>query len=148
MIQANIILDYFFWKKKIKNPINYFNRKLKLVSKIPFFKKKKYEFTILLTNNKKMKSLNNKFRNKNKATDVLSFPLNYKINKKFYLGDIAISYEFILKKSKKTSFYSEFDKIWVHGYLHLLGYDHKNLKNFKKMNNKEKIVLNYLNKKN
>tara|TARA_Y100000590_G_scaffold403722_1_gene490647 strand:+ start:460 stop:906 length:447 start_codon:yes stop_codon:yes gene_type:complete len=148
MIQANVILDYFLWKKKINNPINYFNKKLKLLSKMPFLKNKNYEFTIFLTNNKKMKTLNNKFRNKNKVTDVLSFPLNYKINKKLYLGDIAISYELILKKSKKTSFFLEFDKIWVHGYLHLLGYDHKNLKRFKKMSNKEKIVLNYLNKKN
>ena len=73
MIKANIILDHYKWKHKIKNPSRYFRIKLNKLSKIPFFKGKKQEFTILLTNNKKMKSLNYKFRKKNKPTDVLSF---------------------------------------------------------------------------
>ena len=61
MIKANIILDYPDWKKKIKNPSNYIIKKLKTLSKIPSFRNKKQEFTLLLTNNRKMKSLNNKF---------------------------------------------------------------------------------------
>ena len=44
-----------------------------------------------------MKKLNSKFRNKRKTTDVLSFPLKYKIQKKIYLGDIAINYEIVKK---------------------------------------------------
>jgi probable rRNA maturation factor len=95
-----------------------------------------------------MKSLNNKFRKKNKATDVLSFPLNYKTTKNSYLGDMAISYEIINKRSVKSNFFIEFDKMWIHGYLHLLGYDHKKLKNFQKMNKKENLILNYFYKKN
>jgi probable rRNA maturation factor len=95
-----------------------------------------------------MKSLNNKFRKKNKATDVLSFPFNYKITKNSYLGDMAISYEIINKRSIKSNFFIEFDKMWIHGYLHLLGYDHKKLKNFQKMNKKENLILNYFYKKN
>ena len=75
MIKANIILDYPDWEKKIKNPNNYIIKKLKTLSKIPSFRNKKQEFTLLLTNNRKMKSLNNKFRKKNKTTDVLSFHL-------------------------------------------------------------------------
>ena len=77
MIKANVILDHPKWRKKIKNPSHYIKKKLKTLSKIPSFRNKKQEFTLLLTNNKKMKSLNNKFRKKNIATDVLSFPLNY-----------------------------------------------------------------------
>ena len=77
MIKANVILDYPKWKKKIKNPSYYIKKRLKTLSKMPSFRKKKQEFTLLLTNNKKMKSLNNKFRKKNIETDVLSFPLNY-----------------------------------------------------------------------
>ena len=73
MIKANVILDYSKWKKKIKDPEYYLEKKLKKLSKKPYFKKKKQEFSILLTNNKKMKSLNLKFRKKNKPTDVLSF---------------------------------------------------------------------------
>ena len=102
MIKANVILDYPKWVKKIKNPENYIKKKLKKLSKIPSFKNKKKEFSILLTNNKKMKNLNKKFRKKNKFTDVLSFPTNYKVNKSLYLGDIAISFEIINKVLTKN----------------------------------------------
>ena len=141
MIKANVILDNFKWKKKIKNPNLYFKNKLKQLSKIQNFSKKKQEFSILLTNNAKMKNLNNKFRKKNKPTDVLSFPLNNFLKKNIYIGDIAISYEIINQRSKKTNFFLEFDKIWIHGYLHLIGYDHKNLKDFEKMLKKENLIL-------
>ena len=144
MIKANVILDYPKWEKKIKNPNNYLKKKLKKLSKIPSFKKKKQEFSILLTNNKKIKNLNFKFRKKNIATDVLSFQTNESI----YIGDIAISYEMVNKRSKLTNFFIEFDKMWIHGYFHLIGYDHKKLKDFKKMAKKEDLILNYFHNKN
>ena len=143
MIKAYVILDHFKWKNKIKNPSNYFKKKLNKLNKISSFKKKKHEFSVLLTNNKKMKSLNLKFRKKNKTTDVLSFPMKNSINRNVYIGDIAISYEIINKRSKLSNFFQEFDKMWIHGYFHLSGYDHKKLKDFKKMNKKENLVLNY-----
>ena len=148
MIKANIVLDNPIWGKKIKKPNNYIKKRLTILSKLSPFKNKIQEFTLFLTNSRKMKSLNNKFRKKNKATDVLSFPFNYKITKNSYLGDMAISYEIINKRSIKSNFFIEFDKIWIHGYLHLLGYDHKKLKNFQKMNKKENLILNYFYKKN
>ena len=76
MIKANVILDSLNWKKKIKNPQNYLKKKLKIISKIHQFKRRKQEYSLLLTNNEKMKFLNKKFRSKNKTSDVLSFPLN------------------------------------------------------------------------
>ena len=91
-----------------------------------------------------MKNLNFKFRRKNKPTDVLSFQSNDSV----YIGDIAISYEIINKRSKLSNFFLEFDKIWIHGYFHLIGYDHKKLKDFKKMSKKENLVLNYFHKIN
>jgi len=139
MIKANVILDYSKWKNKIKDPEDYLEKKLKKLSKKPYFKKKKQEFSILLTNNKKMKNLNFKFRKKNKPTDVLSFQSNDNI----YIGDIAISYEIVNKRSKLSNFFIEFDKMWIHGYFHLIGYDHKKLKDFKKMVKKENLILNY-----
>jgi probable rRNA maturation factor len=148
MIKANVVLDNPIWEKKIKKPNNYIKKRLTILSKLSPFKNKIQEFTLFLTNNRKMKSLNNKFRKKNKATDVLSFPFNYKITKNSYLGDMAISYEIINKRSIKSNFFIEFDKMWIHGYLHLLGYDHKKLKNFQKMNKKENLILNYFYKKN
>ena len=101
MIKVNIILDYYKWKNKIKDPNNYLKKKIRKLSKIPYFKRKKHEFSILLTNNKKMKNLNLKFRKKNKPTDVLSFPSKNKI----YIGDIAISYEMVNKRSKISNFF-------------------------------------------
>ena len=86
MIKANIILDKKIWTKKIKKPENYFKKKLLKLSKIRNFKNKNHEFTILLTNNKTMKGLNLKFRNKNKTTDVLSFPLKINFKKKSAFG--------------------------------------------------------------
>ncbi len=148
MIKANVVLDNPIWGKKIKKPNNYIKKRLTILSKLSPFKNKIQEFTLFLTNSRKMKSLNNKFRKKNKATDVLSFPFNYKITKNSYLGDMAISYEIINKRSIKSNFFIEFDKMWIHGYLHLLGYDHKKLKNFQKMNKKENLILNYFYKKN
>ena len=144
MIKANIILDSSKWKNKIKNPNNYFKKKLIKLSKIPYLKKKKQEFSILLTNNKKIIDLNYKFRKKNKPTDVLSF----RSNDKDYIGDIAISYEMINKKSKLSNFFLELDKMWIHGYFHLNGYDHKKIKDFKKMAKKENLVLSYFHKIN
>ena len=148
MIKANVILDHSKWKKKIKNPTNYFKNKLKKLSSIPYFKKKKHEFSILLTNNKKMKFLNFKFRKKNKTTDVLSFPTENLIKNDIYIGDIAISFELIKQNSKSSDFFFEFDRIWIHGYLHLIGYNHKRLKDFNKMNKKESLILKYFYKTN
>ena len=148
MMKANVITLYSNWKKIIKKPNDYLKKRLKILSKKPLFVKKNHEFSILLTNDKKMKYLNLKFRKKNKTTDVLSFPTNIKDKKKIYVGDIAISYEIIKGRSKDTNFFIEFDKIWVHGYLHLIGYDHKKLNDYKKMLKKEKLILKYFNKKN
>tara|TARA_B100000700_G_scaffold268988_1_gene310021 strand:+ start:468 stop:911 length:444 start_codon:yes stop_codon:yes gene_type:complete len=147
MIKANIIVDYSKWINKIKNPNKYFKKKLNKLNKIPSFKRKKQEFSILLTNNKKMTSLNYKFRKKNKPTDVLSFA-THNIKKNLYIGDLAISFEIIQKRSKTSNFLLEFDKTWIHGYLHLIGYDHKRLKDFKKMTKKENLVLKHVCKVN
>ena len=146
MIKANVILNHYKWKNKIKNPNNYFKKKLDKLNKIKSFKKKNYEFSVLLTNNKKMKSLNFKFRKKNKPTDVLSFPFHNEEKKNVYIGDIAISFEIVNKRSKVSNFFLELDKMWIHGYFHLIGYDHKKIIDFKKMNKKENLVLNYFHK--
>ena len=146
MIKANVILDNKKWQKYIKNPSIYIKNKLNKLSKFKDFKKKK-EFSIMLTDNKNMKNLNKKFRKKNMPTDVLSFPINNLLKNKKYIGDIAISFEIVNKRSKNSNFFIEFDKMWIHGYLHLIGYDHKSNSDFYKMNRKEVLILNYFKKK-
>ena len=74
MIKINVEIENKSWCKKIKNPKKYFKQKLKKISNIiKFFKNKNVTFTILLTNSLNMKKLNNKFRKKNKSTEILSF---------------------------------------------------------------------------
>ena len=146
MIKINVKVKTNPWHKKVKSPKKYFKSKLKKISKIvPFFRGKNITFTILLTNSLNMKKLNKKF---NKPTDVLSFPtfslsnLKSMKEKKIYIGDIATSYEIINFRSKKNNFSLEFDKVWIHGLLHLIGYNHIKNKDYFKMQRIEKRILN------
>ena len=154
MINVEVISEYNFWKKNIKNPNLYIKKRFKKINKYLPFNKTSVSLTILLTSDFKMKYLNNKFRKKNTKTDVLSFPfynpgeLKKNLEKKIYLGDIAISYQFVKKRSKITNFNLEFDKLWLHGYLHLLGYDHKQDKDYIKMQKVEVRILKYFHKIN
>ncbi len=152
MIKVNVEISYKSWHKKIEDPKKYFRKKLKKISKIvKFFKGKNITFTILLTNSLNMKKLNKKFRNQNKSTDVISFPffspsnLKFTKQKNFYIGDVATSYEIINSRSKKNNFFIEFDKAWVHGLLHLIGYNHIKNKDYFTMNRIEKKIINSFN---
>ena len=144
MIKVNVILDKIIWKKKIKRPDYYLKKKFNKILKKLRITSNTQEVSIFLTNSEKMRQLNLRFRKKNKPTDVLSFPVNIIKKKIGYLGDVAISYEIVNKRSKKSNFEYEFDKMWVHGYLHLLGYDHKKNREFEKMHKLEKKILNYI----
>ena len=145
MIKINVVINFPKWKKKIKNINNYFKSKEKKFNNNFNSSKTIKEFTIFLTNNSKMKNLNKKFRKINKSTDVLSFPLKIKLKSNIYLGDIAISYEIVNKRSKKSLFDHELDKMWIHGYLHLSGYDHVKNLDYKKMHKKEISIFKQLN---
>ena len=151
MIKVNVEINNKSWHKRINNPKKYFNQKLKKISKIiKFFRNRNITFTILLTNSLNMKKLNNKFRKLNQSTDILSFPsyspkkLKLIKEKKIYIGDLAASYEIINSRSRKKNFFVEFDKVWIHGLLHLVGYDHIEGRNYYKMNKIEKRILNLI----
>jgi probable rRNA maturation factor len=150
MINADVVVENKLWNKKIKSPSKYIKKKIKKIFKFNSLKRRRFSLTILLTDNSKMKYLNKKFRNKNKITDVLSFPnlepadLKKKTNTEIYLGDIALSYEIISRRSKDSNFNLEFDKMWIHGYLHLLGYNHKKFKDYKIMKKTEDKILKIL----
>ena len=137
MISIDVVSENNLWKNKIKNTDIFFNSLAKVFPKKYRFIKKKVSLTILLSDNKNIKKLNKKFRNKNKATDVLSFPNEEILNvkKSPYLGDIIVSYEFMNKPRTLNviEFKDKVAKIFIHSFLHLLGYDHIKLKDFKKM---------------
>ena len=151
MISIDVVSEGNLWSGKIKKPDIFFNSLVRVFPKKYRFIKKKISLTILLSNNKNIKKLNKKFRNKNKVTDVLSFPSEKKINikKSPYIGDIVISYEF-MNKPKALSvleFKNKVTKIFIHGFLHLLGYDHIKLKDFKVMLIEEKKIYQTIKKK-
>ena len=149
MINAEIVIDNVNWKKKIKNINLFFNKILKSFPKKYQFNGKKVILTVLLSNNKKIKQLNKKFRKKDKPTDILSFPLGKKISKSIiYLGDIIISYEFMNRPKFLTNiqFKEKLIKTFIHGFLHLMNYDHIKMKDFQKMHKEEKKIYNLINK--
>ena len=115
-----------------------------------FFNKKIACLTLLLSNNKQIKILNKRFRRKNKHTDVLSFPFEQKIKnkKEIYLGDIIISYNYMneSKNITNTDFTKKTVKIFIHGFLHLMGYDHIKDRDFEKMQKAEKKIFSKIEK--
>ena len=99
----------------------------------------------MLSNNKNIKKLNKNFRKKNKPTDILSFPFNekVKISKKIFIGDIIISYNFINKPKSQNlkNFKNKLIKIFIHGFLHLLGFNHLKNKDYSKMLREENFLF-------
>tara|TARA_B000000475_G_scaffold221574_1_gene184835 strand:+ start:56 stop:517 length:462 start_codon:yes stop_codon:yes gene_type:complete len=144
MINVNVFSNEKAWSKKLKRKEFFFNKICRAFPKKYKFLGKKISFSLLLSNNRSIKKLNKEFRNKNKSTDILSFPINkkIKISKQTYIGDIIISYDFIDKpKSQKIEKFKEkLIKIFIHGFLHLLGFNHIKNKDYQKMSNEEKRI--------
>ena len=145
MISVNVLVDHKKWKKSLNKPQLFFDKILRRFPKKYFFSNKKVNFTLLLSNNANIKKLNYKFRKKNNHTDVLSFPSFLKTDlkkelkkKEIYLGDIIISYQYIFPNKKIFIL----EMTFIHGFLHLLGFDHKKIKDFKIMNKEENKILN------
>ena len=150
MIKVNVLSEEKSWSKKIKRSQKFFDNICKKFPKKFRFLNKKAYFTLLLSNNKKIKDLNRKFRKKNKHTDVLSFPFEQKKRnlKEIYLGDIIISFNYMNKPKNLNSkeFKQKTIKIFIHGFLHLLGYDHIKEKDYKKMFYMEQKVFKSIEK--
>ena len=144
MIKIDVFVKDRNWRKYISNPKRHLKSRLKYINNsIQFIKNNKINFSILLAGSNEIKRLNKKFRKKDKITDVLSFP-NYKnlnlkkIKKKdIYLGDLILNFY----KIDKKNFKKEFDKLWIHGFLHLLGYKHYKNNDYYKMHKLEKKIL-------
>ena len=144
MIKVTVFSNEKAWSKKLKKKDLFFEKICKSFPKKYQFLKKKINLSILLSNNKNIKKLNKEFRNKNKSTDILSFPFNekIKISKQTYIGDIIISYNYIDKpKTQKLKFFEKkLIKIFIHGFLHLLGFDHIKNRDYQKMLREEDSI--------
>jgi probable rRNA maturation factor len=152
MVKVNLVIEHKNWKARYPKVNLLLTKSIKkILSSVFPFRAIPFEISILLTGTKNMKNLNKKFRKINKDTDVLSFPAeeknffkkDLKLKKKIYLGDIALSYQYIevIIKKQNISFDDYFKKMLIHGVLHLIGYEHDSLKKYKKMNLLEQKII-------
>jgi probable rRNA maturation factor len=153
MISIEVFSEEKAWSKKIKNKEIFFKKICNLFPRKYRFPQKEITLSLLLSNNRCIKKLNKNFRNKNKSTDILSFPFVKKIliSKKTYIGDIIISYDFMNKPRSQNikSFKEKVIKTFIHGYLHLLGFDHVKDKDYRIMlDEEEKIYKSVISKIN
>lgn len=91
------------------------------------YRKPEAEVSLSFVGERAIQTLNRKFLKKDKPTDVLSFPLGEKApDGKFYLGDIVISVPVAFRQAREKghSLDREMRLLAIHGFLHLLGYDH------------------------
>lgn len=126
--------------------VNFYNetkediKKLKKLLKDVFKNvKEHYEFNVIFVSNEKIKTLNKMYRDIDKETDVLSFP----DSDDNYIGDIFISLDKAKEQAKdyNHSLSREISFLTVHGYLHLLGYDHKDELEERKMHALTESIL-------
>ena len=150
MIKIEVLIKDENWKKYLSNPNRYLNSQAKKINLKKYSRSKLINISILLTGNNDIRLLNKKFRKKDKTTNVLSFPsydqntirTELKSQKNLYLGDIALNLYKIDRG--KNKFKSEFDKLWVHGLVHLMGYKHYKNKDFFKMKKIEDKIIKQL----
>lgn len=131
--------------KNYKHYINLIVSRIKSVMKL----EKQYEFSIILVDSNKIHEINREYRNIDKETDVISFAslddeLVFDLNEVIELGDIFINVDAIRSQASDYghSLKREFCFLVTHGILHLLGYDHMNKKDEKKMFDLQEEILN------
>lgn len=131
----------------IEKPLN--NKLNKIVSTILDQEKMSdCVINLRLLNDKEMKKLNMQFRQKDKTTNVLSFPNDdISVKQTKNIGDIAISVEYVKAEAKKEgkTFDDHIIHMLAHGVYHILGYDHENNENAMIMENKEIQTLKKIN---
>lgn len=140
--------------KKIKFDTAAFEKKAAVV--LDFLGYKGFDLNILITTNKSIKNYNKQFRNKDKATDILSFPFHPELVagekiKPFTsddkaIGDIIISLEYVLADRHKLggTFLQRMDRMLVHGICHCLGHDHIEEEEYRIMLSLERKLLNLI----
>ena len=135
--KRKVIISKLFIVKLIKNIL-----KDETFSNIP----RNLFISVVISNNRFIQKINKIYRGKDKATDVLSFNLDFNSKKYYILGEIIISYDMLLKYSltDSTDIKDEFNRILIHSLLHLTGYDHESNNDAIKMREKELSIYKNL----
>ena len=112
-----------------------------------------FDLGILITTDKTIHKYNREYRDKDKPTDILSFPyhtelkagqrIKVKSEEDKNLGDLIIAPEYVMHDLPKwnTTFEKHLQRLLVHGICHLLGYDHIEDADYKIMHKKEMVLL-------
>ena len=127
MIEVNNLVKFKF-KKEVFS---------KVAKKVLFGENRAKEtISLAFVSKAEMKKLNKKFRNKDYPTDVLSFAIRDEIKEKNFLGEIVICPEVVGENAKKNGVLKNYEmlKVFIHGILHLCGYDHERSR-------KEEIIM-------
>jgi probable rRNA maturation factor len=97
------------------------------------------ELSVLIVGDRRIRSLNRRWRGKDRATDVLSFPLSDPPGNGPVLGDVVLSIETAARRARMEGrpLSRELDRYLAHGILHLLGYDHERPEDARRMAAKE-----------
>lgn len=111
---------------------------------------KKCQVSVSIVDNEEIKDLNNQFRNIDKVTDVLSFPMDdedYGDDEAIILGDIVLCLNQAVLQAKEYehSVTREICYLSVHSTLHLLGFDHIDEEDKKEMREEEKQIMKEMN---
>jgi probable rRNA maturation factor len=106
------------------------------------------ELSVILTSNRAIRALNRRWRGRNKATNVLSFPTPARMrgaprHAPRHLGDVVIAYETVAAEARaeRKPFDHHLVHLAVHGFLHLLGYDHESHPEAEAMERRERRIL-------
>lgn len=154
MVEVDYSIEDDRWKPYIKSLKKYINNIFNNVVSVlycnSFFKDKTIEISITFTNDNNIKKINKEYRNCDKATNVLSFPLYEKelFNLKddyILIGDIILSYDTIKNESINITFEDHLTHLIIHSILHLFGFDHMEDREAEEM---ERIEINILKRMN
>ena len=147
----NLIFEASFWEEVLLLWI-----KIILVeqdNRFPNFilEKKSFSLSLQIINNNQISSINQKWMNKSGPTDVLSFPMiSYEDNTKdlnfIELGDLFISFEKAFEQSLEFNHSVKMEMLWLasHGFLHLLGWEHKDDSELDNMLNFQEYLISKL----
>lgn len=157
MLSVSFIVQDPAWKNLLTKDRALFRQALKKTFSYLNLPAKKFNVSVVLTNDEAIKQLNKEFRNKNKPTNVLSFPQFEDLNdilaandNDFELGDIVLAFETIKTESKdqKKTLRNHTIHLLVHGLLHLCGFDHMTKEDEADMEMMEIAILQSLKIKN
>ena len=148
--KSKLIFESIFWEKVFLSWINTILKKDDYELPKFIFKQKSFSLGLQIISNQEIASMNQKWMQKNGPTDVLSFPIisdeSLKNLDHVEVGDIFISLEMALKQSYEYKHSIKREMLWLasHGFLHLLGWEHKDDNELKNMLSFQEYLISNL----